>query len=995
MCYLIASLLLFPTQPKRAAPPPPRKNQTAAVNKGVPLTGMAGKRIAPSDGTPPISRAVRKTEQSYTSEESSPARPRRHTVDNITDTENISRSDSMMSAPGPARVEHSSGYTSLTKSVSSSSLEGKGKPRRRAPPPPGARKKVDGDSTPEVDSRPQSSASESVPVVDRRSQSVACGSIASAGEGTADVGHRRASAGADYVNIEKVQGTSNGSVPKFEDFDEIDSFFNSVITEADEHFKDMSDDEIGAIPHFRKESPEKQASQLGRRSASAPQRQPQEGLPSSSALRKPIPRPRASPSASPSCGRGVLPQPSPRKNATNDTSPPLQQRVDALSLSSAESSADSSPAQRRLARQNNIVKDDSGKQLLIVYPSPSAKASRKKESLAFHIPPPPPIPQDSSTPKVAADEVEERQIEEEDGDRARHDSDSSEGENEEGTHYILGLTPSASFEQAEGEPPSSESPTLQNNVPEVTQVLKYADISASDMVTTSFSEDAADAEETLTTTNLPPPLPTPKASTTGDSTTAAGFFVPPPDEFEAPRPSLPSCSPPDLSDDEAVTDLDAIGNEDTSKEDLAVQRREKKHDGGVSEDDAIKMNNRSSVHGSLITMISTLQGLLSPDNEDTMTTDFSKPLVESLGEASGEQEAVELTGNEEHNGASQPSIPPPPPLPTEAPTNQPNQQALSAGSKSLPPPKLHKPAPPAVMKKPPKNSPKVTPKTYHKPSQQFSPDGAELELLNKLKERQKRIFDESQAEQKAAGEDPPIPQAPTAEQPVPTSIPVAAVNPGSVPLQTAVGHPPPQQMAMGQPLPSQQLASLDPQQLLLQQQYLQQQLLQMQQLMSHLQASGSINSSMLNPALQAAGGLPMAGNLQFGVNPENPLLMGQPQMQGVVPVITMAGMMRPQLHGMTQSDASRYPQMAPQSVVSHTTQQGNSAPHSNGHAHLSPSPPPTPTKSTQSSTLKMRSERLGDVEMSFDQLMEEVRETNPMTILKKVSYSQAQAHCLK
>ena len=120
------------------------------------------------------------------------------------------------------------------------------------------------------------------------------------------------------------------------------------------------------------------------------------------------------------------------------------------------------------------------------------------------------------------------------------------------------------------------------------------------------------------------------------------------------------------------------------------------------------------------------------------------------------------------------------------------------------------------------------------------------------------------------------------------------------------------------------------------------------------------------------------------------LLVGQPLMQGVTPVLITAVMIQPQLHGMTQSDAYQYPQMTPQSVVSHTTQQGNSAPHSTGHTHLSPSPPPTPTKSTQSSTLKMRSERLGDVEMCFDQLMEEVRETHPMTILK-VSYSRAQA----
>ena len=949
----------------------------------------------PSDSTPPFSHAVRGTELSSSQEQSNLARHRRCTADDIvaaavTSTEELPRSNSMMSGPEPAGVEHSSRHKAVMKSESSSNLEGKGKPRRQAPPPPGARKKMADDDSAELDSRPQSSASESVTGVGHRSHSVAYGSITDASEGAIDVGRRRASAGADYVNIEKVPLPSS-SVPEFDDFDEINTYFNSVIAEADDHFKDISDEEFGIGPHSVKKDPIEQASQLGRSSPITSQRHAQEGLPSSFAVRRPIPRPRASPSSSPSCSRAMQPQPSPRKSCTTDTSPPLHQRVDAVSLSSTGSSAESSPSQRRLARQKNIVKDDSGKQLLIVYPSPGAKKANKKESLAFHIPPPPPMPQDSSTPKVAADEVETKQVDdEEDADHARHESDSSDIENEEGTHYILGLTPSASFEQAGGDPQGSESPTSQNRVQEVTQVLKYSDIPASDMVTTSFSEDAADGEETRTTTDLPPPLPTPKVSTAGDGTTS-GFFVPPPDEFEAPRPSLPTCSPPDLSDDEAVTDLDALGSGDTSKEHMAVQKREKEHGSEESEEDATKLNKRSSVHGSLITMISTLQGLLSPDGEDTMTTDFSKPLVESQGEASSGQEVVQPTSMEEDKGALQQGVPPPPPLPSiaKAPPKQLNQQQPSAELSASPPPKLYKPVPPPVMKKPPKNSPKVTPKTYHKPSQQFSPDGAELELLNKLKERQKRIFDESQVEQKAAGVDPPIPQALTADLPLSTSAPLAAVELGSVPPQTMLSNPPPQQVMVGQPIPPQQLGALDPQQLLLQQQYLQQQLLQMQQLMSHLQASGAINSSNLpivNPALQGAG-LPMAGNMQFGANPGNPLLIGQPQMQGVSPVITMAGMMQPQLHGMTQLAASQYPQMTPQPVVSHTIQQGSSAHHSNGHAHQSPPPPPTLVGTTQNATSKLRSERLGDVEMSFDQVMEEVRETNPMTILKKVSYN--------
>ena len=958
--------------------------------------------MVPADNTPPVSRAVRETEQSFPPEQSNLARNLSYTGENSdrvvlaagTTTEEFPRSDSMMSAPEPASTEHSSGHVAIEKSVSSSSLESKGKPKRRAPPPPGARKTMGDDSPAEVQSRPQSSASAVVTGGGRRSQSVAHVSVPDTGERDADVGRRRASSG-DYVNIETghdyvnvdtvqvVQSSLTGSAPKFEDFDEIDTFFNSVIAEADDHFKDLSDDEFGTGSHSVKKESTKQASLPERVPPVTGQRQAREGLPSSSAVRKPVPLPRSSPSSSPSISRAKQPQPSPRRNHTSDSSPPLQQRTDSVSLSSTGSSADSSPAQKRLARQNNIVRDDTGKQMLIVYPSPSAKASAsKKESLAFHIPPPPPMPQDSSTPKVAANEAERKQGVEEDDDDARRNSDSSDVDDEKGTHYILGLTPSASFEQADGEQQGNESPTSQNRVREVTQVMKYADISASDLVTTSFSEDAADEEETIIKADLPPPLPTPKVSSTGDGT---GFFVPPPDEFEAPLPTLPTSSPPDLSDDEAVTDLDALDSEDTSKENLSVQMREKKEGSEAMEGDVSKVNKRISVHGSLITMISTLQGLLSPDSEDTMTTDFSKPLVESQGEASGEQDAA-LTSTEDSKGALQQGVPPPPPLPSVA--KVPPKQPPSATSQESQP-RFRKQTPPAVMKKPAKSSPKVTPKTYHKPSQQFSPDGAELELLSKLKERQKRIFSESQVEQKAA-EDPPVPQEPSTE-PTPsasTVVPPTTAELGSVPPQMVASQPIPQAMAVGQPIPAQQLATLDPQQLLLQQQVLQQQLLQMQQFMSQLQASGAINSTnlaMMNPAMQGAG-FPMAANMQFGANPGNPLLAGQPQMQGVAPVITTVGMTQPQLHGMTHPTVSQFPQMTPVPVGAHSTQLGSGTHHSNGHTHFSPPPPPTPVMTAQSATSKLRSQRLGDVEMSFDQVMEEVRETNPMTILKKVSY---------
>ena len=82
--------------------------------------------------------------------------------------------------------------------------------------------------------------------------------------------------------------------------------------------------------------------------------------------------------------------------------------------------------------------------------------------------------------------------------------------------------------------------------------------------------------------------------------------------------------------------------------------------------------------------------------------------------------------------------------------------------------------------------------------------------------------------------------------------------------------------------------------------------------------------------------------MHFGANPVNPPLLGQPQMQGLAPVITTAGMMQPPLHAMNQLAASQYPQndtTADSGLTYCTTQQGMSAPHSNGDVHLSPSPP--------------------------------------------------------
>ena len=127
--------------------------------------------------------------------------------------------------------------------------------------------------------------------------------------------------------------------------------------------------------------------------------------------------------------------------------------------------------------------------------------------------------------------------------------------------------------------------------------------------------------------------------------------------------------------------------------------------------------------------------------------------------------------------------------------------------------------------------------------------------------------------------------------------------------------------------------------------------------------------------------------MHFGANPVNPPLLGQPQMQGLAPVITTAGMMQPPLHAINQLAASQYPQNDTTAVsgLTYNTARDECPPLQWRCPPLSITSP-TLVEKAQGTTSTLRPQHLGDVEMSFDKVMEEVRETNPMTILKKVSY---------
>ena len=954
-------------QPKRAAPPPPGKKKesiTPATSsdppRGVPLVGMAGKKTKP-ETTPPV--------QHNTPPNGSVAQETNYSSDEDDDNF-VVVAPTMSSTPKPppplsqATKPPSTPPRPVAASQSFTSTESSpGKPKRRAPPlPPSVKKSssicedspkptvTSSQSEPRIASVEQTSNVEETGVEGQRRTSAekttTMEQMSPEEHTTASVEQELTSLTASTVTPtpdplprKLVRGevksdpvespeSSVSSVNKFDtDFDDINSFFNDIIAEADSYFKDKPEDELLAQPtvHSRANSIQ------------------------------PVPKPRNSPptSAKP---RERTPKESPMatpRRTPPDSSPNLSSDRDGFV---SNNSSEASPPSRK---NSNIVKDPTGKQMLIVYPSPGTKRKDKKGSLAFEIPPPPPLasegPTDEQLPEQEPMAEEDTTVTEVSGDDNKDeslqldkaDSDNSDSESGQEAHYILGLTPSASFDVPQGEDEDIE--TLRHTM---------VDIAKSDLVTTSFSEETdnvenndkheQDGDESKEEGNtvgeeeiteempstvsevkepIPPPLPTPGVS----SSNVAGFFLPPPDEFEAPKPPSPTCSPPDSTDDE-VSSYSPMTEQSPQK----VPMRKK------TVEETAPSNRPMSVHGSLINVISNLQGLLSGDgdndeNDMSKATDFSQPLTETQGESSEDEDIdspfmrVEQPASETE---SQQPVPQAPPLP---PVVRPTHSVHKVSNP--PPPPAHttpKKNPPPVLKKPIK--------TPTKQPQTVTSADVEQELRAKLKKRQEKIRDIDVTENKT------VPVVPASTQP-------------TLPQQTVPASLPGMQPSMGQT--GQMGVPMDPQQMLLQQQVLQQQVMQLQQqlqLLQQMQGPASTNTVQGVPMMNSNLQMQQMMMMMAQGNPQaNPMLQGNSMTNVMLSSMGMAPGM---------------PLMQPAQLSSQTAQLPSQSP-----AKLSAS---RESLTNSSDVATVRSERLGDMEEDFDKVMEEVRDTNPMTILRKV-----------
>jgi hypothetical protein len=1044
-------------KPKRAAPPPPpsKKKESvtptttpAAPPKGVPLIGMAGKKIAKVD-TPPVQRDDRSS--SAVTQEST------YSTDEDDDASFFVVNPSSTSTPRPPAVPtqafHSETYKSgspvkpvhltqppqtppkqvISKSQSSSAVSSSspGRPKRRAPVPPcvGKSKSVSQESTQStfptsqseqtvstlsmgvVSTTPdpvprrmgrnktesgQTESPDSSPVVTVVGRSEAIRDSTESEDSSPQFLHKiprdedvdlpakvwdsppkvhREAKSEPVEEPLKMQETPAKNSNDFDnEFDDINSFFNSIIAEADTHLKDNPEDEI--LPSSKVERS---------RVDSVPPVAKPRNSPPTSALRSQDEKAKGSPI------------PVPRRTPPN-SSPSLS--IEREGFNSNENSDSSSPSRK----QSGLVMDSTGKQMLVVYPSPGSKRKGGKDSLAFEIPPPPPLEPDTCASQPSQDQdstteedlKEEEQLSDDEKDRSspqhdKEDSTYSDSESEQEAHYILGLTPSASFDVPAGE---------EENIETVRHAM--VDIAKSDLVTTSFSEETNQLEENDSdkqvdsdmkpdeeidrinreevdgqksagkpdiNESIPPPLPTPKIS----AADGMGFFLPPPDEFEAPKPPLPSCSPPDSTDDE-FSPYTAV----TVQPSQPVNMRMK----NVQENS--KSNRPISVHGNLINVISNLQGLLSGDDEEegsngeSKMTDFSKPLAESQGESSEDDDTTfTIVEPAETKHKPDKSVPQPPPLPAVLDSYKPPQKV----SNPPPPPP---PASSAAVTTPKKNPPPVMKKPIKTPPKQPSAGDVEQELKAKLKRRQERITEEDITENKPATFTPGntqsntglIPGVQTNSSGVPGVQPNAGLpgmpsNAGLPGMPPNAGLPgmPPNAGLPGMPVnagvSNQVGVPMDPQQMLLQQQLLQQQVMQLQQqlqLLQQMQGSSPANSMqgmpMMNSTLQMQQMLMMMsqGNPQPNQNMSN---------SNSNPSMSQGNSLTNLMMGMSQMPAM--PANQP--------------------------PPATPTKLSKggrsvtslNDVTSIRSERLGEMEDDFDKVMEEVRDTNPMTILRKVN----------
>ena len=341
------------------------------------------------------------------------------------------------------------------------------------------------------------------------------------------------------------------------------------------------------------------------------------------------------------------------------------------------------------------------------------------------------------------------------------------------------------------------------------------------------------------------------------------------------------------------------------------------------------------------------------------------------------------------------AVPPPPRSPTgtlEAPGSPRTRAAIP--SKPYPPP---------------------SPTT---PTKQL-PDGGAVhsELASKLKERQKRLKAQAQAD---PGLPPPIPPPP--QIPLPPaeitgeSIPLlkaprshsGTASPHSGTLTPRSGTASPQAVPSGDNVQA-QLQFLQQQVLHQQMMQLQQQFQQLQQMtinqnvqhmmMPHGQPFLQQATAMANPALLGMQPQPAMVSMPtvIPMQPQQPLIVAASTPQGVPVSVYAAPVSQPSLVHPGVPTATQLPQ---NSVVPHTLVHQQSAPSlllsSQAAATTLPAPSnpvdpvvlrevPAAVLKRRKSTSDFRSQVLGELENTFDSLMEEVRDADPKEVLRKVS----------
>ena len=766
--------------------------------------------------------------------------------------------------------------------------------------------------------------------------------------------------------------------PFFDSMDDVDAYFNSIIAEADQHLKSFPDEDSYANVNSRLLRQEQLPETRGNHDSS----------PSHVPLVLPTAKPRSSPITA---RKAKSPKPTPRrviKPKCEDTSPKLGSH--SSSFRSTTSSSDTSPRSQRL---NSIVQAEDGRKLLLVYPSPGKSKDSPKVPLKFEIPPPPPNSAASSKKTQNIEDDHSKKLDNEDSskddsiDYQPEDQNSSD-EADTSTHHILGLSPRTSYEvhqESEVLPDGLLGPeeNIENGTILAEEPARLGNIALNELVTTSFSEDThavdldlpqqpgTEGEPHQDSSNVspetckkvndspkgnnspneksePPPLVSPDASRQDSQ----GYFLPPPDEFEAPKPPLPSCSPPESDEDSpkiAAT---------TNRENVPLRRTEKS-----SSEEA--KDNRVSVHGSLINVISNLQDLLSTNEAETIAEAIAENQGEGKIQKGGtqSQDAPEIESVKD-GGQNTNLISVPPPIPTEPPANPPPIN-LPSLSKVFTPTKVKNSPPPPVSKKPIRSdhgSPKVQRSFVKKTSEE---DG-EMELIEKLKRRQEKIkTTEVEAEMRAK-------QGPAPPSQQPTSSP--AVNP-TVPIQPQ--NMTPQVAAAQVPQGMMSLPNQDPQTMIAQQQMLQQQVLQLQQQLQLLQQYQAIGSApMPNPVETATFPVAMAPMYSSG---QVPLQVPS----ATVPQPQMAGSSLQSVESIQKQQLMQQPVMVQPQMVDRVGQFHSPMTETPPPPDVPSQDPPVPSRSVSESS-RLRSDRMQDVEDDFNRVMAEVKDTNPMNILKKV-----------